>query len=200
MGQNKLIPAMTALFLTVAVSAAMTVQGESVEASGGPSLLARYEGIDKSSEGLQEYRAIAIRDHRRIVELREAPLLATITFSHLIGPDEALELIEQHRIRPRLIYYFGRLPDGTIMTGATRLTENLRKTIDTTLGADEGQSLGVGSIVGLLPASRIGALQVEPRVFLVDISADKRLGRNPGNEDYMHHLSWDLLRLEGLVE
>lgn len=186
----KNITAMVVLCL-IAFSAAAQAQN-----NDGPfvhNLNRRYLDIDKSPEGLDEYKRFGMRLHRRAKALGLERVAATVTFKNAVSIDDALAIIKDYELKPRYLYAFSDKNDQVITHGFSfTSTRRERATAIVREQALDRDFLGMVSVVTIVPVAKLVALQDDPRVFLVDIVADENFTYNQGNGQYMHHLAWDL--------
>jgi hypothetical protein len=142
---------------------------------------------------LEKYKGKSLKMHRQARNMGLERVHATITLEEPLTLDEALAVMEQHGIKPRLLYAFSDKDDNVFTRGfafgsrhreaATALARKV---------AEEEGFVGMVSIIAMVPVAKIQDLQNDPRVFLVDLSADENFTTNNGNKQYMHHLGWDI--------
>lgn len=166
-----------------------------LSATDRPDFVDLYPQIDKSPAGLDAYKQSAITLHDAARKSKVDQFHSTITLAEPQPIEDVLRLMESHQITPRLVYAFAEGKDGKTVTLATRMggRVDVEEMLPMMATDSDARLLGVASIIGSVPTQRLGLLQEDPRVFLVDISADEHFVKNPGNKEYAHHLAWDLL-------
>ncbi len=153
-----------------------------------------YMEIDKSPSGLRAYRDSVAESHKLIEDAGIGVVLSTITFEKPLLWETVVALMDDFSLRPRLMYAFFEEADGRIGTATADLASRSREKVGLVLDelAIEHRFLGVVSVVGMVPAKQLRALQGDVRVFLVDTTADENFAANSGNRAFMHHLAWGL--------
>jgi hypothetical protein len=150
-----------------------------------------YASLDRSATGLHDYAGKVRGLHGQAAELGTQALLTTITLKRPITPEAAEAFMRRHTIEAPLAYAFARDPSGataTIMVKRTGSLANLRNIAE----HNDAELIGVVAIVGELSSARLSAVDEDPSVFLVDISADQNFAVNPGNTRHMPSFAWDL--------
>lgn len=158
----------------------------------------------------EEVRAARLPLIERAIQEDLSSARATITFERPLSPEDAEALLGRYAVRPNranLLADGGSLGliSGTVALEETtgrddELIERLRA------GADDatrrgGTLLGVSAVVGEVEVARLRALQDDPEVFLVDLSAEPELRddaeEDPGpdtarSDESAHDLGWRL--------
>jgi hypothetical protein len=135
----------------------------------------------------------------RAIRKRFPEALATVTFVEPLAPEETIQLLRRYDVRPQRAILLTHADDDTLITGLVALDEAEPATLADVLetGAADtsrrgGRPLGVSAFVGHVPGERLRPLQADPRVYLVDLSADPALGARHDGDESAHDLGWRL--------
>jgi ACT domain-containing protein len=156
----------------------------------------QYMAIEKSPQGLNDYKQKVIKVQRRGEKAGIKTFFSTISLNSPVSAREALDITHTYNLKTKLIYVFAESLDERTITIGLRLekvnsVEKLEQAFQK-IEKDEMSVVGVVSLIGVVPKNNLRKLQGDPRVFLVDVSADKQLSDNQNGKSYMHHLSWDI--------
>ncbi|MEY3784085.1 MAG: hypothetical protein RLZZ230_407 [Candidatus Parcubacteria bacterium] len=157
-----------------------------------------YTQVKKDKGGLYEHQKKMKQLHKKISKQDGQDYLSTITFENPLLKGEAIDIVERSEAKVKFTYVLAKSTvDNELVTiGIYSNNEDInlyQETLNESLKNAESdkdiQILGITAIVGHVPAKRIDPLQTDSHVFLVDVTADRKISNAKG---YRHHFGWDL--------
>ena len=157
-----------------------------------------YESIDKTSAGLLRYKTKMNDVHKYVSQSDGNPLFtATITFKIPMTVIDIVDMIERYELMPSFVYVFAKdqqnneiVTMGFKVSRLESFSEDFAEIIQSFEQETGFDVLGVTAILGYLPRQKIQISAKDDRIFLVDITADRKLSAK--GQKHKHHFGWDL--------
>lgn len=165
------------------------------------SAIEQYKSIDKSEEGIQEYKQIITRQNQDLIKSKLDGISSTITFVKPLTYEELIAYIEKYDINPVQIQARA-LQGDTRVTIATKFCADFDViTKSQTEYFPGSEFVGYTDIYATIDYKNIKAIQDDEYTYLLDSSADNYFSGNDeqdGNErnkdrkgsHYAHALTW----------
>lgn len=188
--------------LSIALTLSLTLGiGLTVSAATSQKPLLNSEGIhknlDKTKFGILNYKQKNQDKLRKLSNSLppEEEVFVTVTLAKPLNENQAIELINNYGLEPRLAIARAKEENGMRVTIASVVSaqEGLinKETLVTSMSQNSSRFKGIIEIIGEVPNNKIQALSSDKFVFLVDPSADKYFA-STRKGDYIPGFFWYL--------
>lgn len=162
-----------------------------------------YDNLDKSPDGLIKYKVKMSDVHYYVIKLDGNPLItSTITFKEPVALEDLIYIVEQYEIAPSFLYVFAKdQREDEIVTVGFKVNnlESFKDDFSEVLKSFEQETgfdvLGITAILGYVPKQQIQKTANDDKIFLLDITADRRLSAK--GQKHKHHFGWELYHNKG---
>lgn len=157
-----------------------------------------YELMDKTSAGLLRYKTKMNDVHEYVSQLDGNSLFATtLTFKTPMTVIDVVDMVQKYELIPSFVYVFAKdQQNNEIVTMGFKVSqqesfpEDFAEAIQSFEQETGFDLLGVTAVLGYLPRQKIQISAKDDRIFLVDITADRKLSAK--GQKHKHHFGWDL--------
>jgi len=156
-----------------------------VHASKAYNSVSEYKSIERSIDGIEQYKAKVKENLRRLEKEKVNNIAATITFEKPLSFEELQTYVKKHQITPRQIQC--RALDGNDrLTIAVKQQKNMHEIVQKQI--ESATFIGYIDMYAILDSKQIPELETDPLTFLVDTSGDSYF--TGSDKEFPHALSW----------